>query len=224
MTDRVDRSPSDTDDIHGDPRSDGGGRSDRGPWSRFFRELPGVIILALALAILIKTFLVQAFFIPSPSMLPTLEIDDRVLVSKPAYRFHGPEHGDLIVFNSPLLTDERPETLWERVVRNVLEGVGVRTARVEDLIKRVIAVGGDRLEIRDNQVRVNGVALDEPYLEPGYYMNDLAPLYVPARHVWVMGDNRDNSQDSRRFGPVPMDDVIGRAFVRIWPVPRWDRL
>ena len=211
-------------DVLDGPHGDAGGRSNRGPWSRFFRELPGVIILALALAILIKTFLVQAFFIPSPSMLPTLEIDDRVLVSKLAYRFHGPEQGDLIVFDSPFLSDERQGTLWERAVRNVVEAVGVRTGRVEDLIKRVIAVGGDRLAIRNNQVWVNDMALDEPYLEPGHYMNDLDPRYLPAGHVWVMGDNRDNSQDSRRFGPVPVDDVIGRAFVRIWPVPRWDRL
>lgn len=221
MTQRADRSTEAGDDILGDPRPAGG---DRGTWPRFLRELPGVIIVALLLAILIKTFLVQAFFIPSPSMLPTLEIDDRVMVSKLAYRFHGPEQGDLIVFDSPLLTAERPETMWERVVRNVVESVGVRTARVEDLIKRVVAVGGDRLEIRNNQVWVNGNALDESYLEPGYYMNDLAPLYVPVDHLWVMGDNRDNSQDSRRFGAIEMDDVIGRAFVRIWPIPRWDRL
>ena len=219
----TDRTSPDVEDVLGDPGPGRGANGNR-PWRRFVRELPGVIFVALVLAILIKTFLVQAFFIPSPSMLPTLEIDDRVLVSKLAYRFHGPEHGDLVVFDSPLLTGEPPETLWERVARNVLEGVGVRTGRVEDLIKRVIAVGGDRLEIRNNQVRVNGFAIDEPYLEPGYYMNDLAPLYVPDGHVWVMGDNRDNSQDSRRFGPVSMDAVIGRAFVRIWPVPRWDGL
>lgn len=223
MTDRGDHSPTDVDHVVAEPDPDKGGRGNH-PWSRFLRELPGVIIVAFALAILIKTFLVQAFFIPSPSMLPTLEIDDRVLVSKLAYRLHGPEHGDLVVFDSPVLTDERPETLWERAVRNVLEGVGVRTGRVEDLIKRVIAVGGDRLEIRNNQVWVNGTAIDEPYLEPGYHMADLAPLYVPVDHVWVMGDNRDNSQDSRRFGPVPTDEVIGRAFVRIWPITRWDGL
>jgi signal peptidase I len=224
VTDPADHFQPDAEEIPGRSRPGGGERYDRSPWSRFFRELPGVIIIALALAILIKTFLMQAFFIPSPSMLPTLEIDDRVLVSKLAYRFHGPEHGDLIVFDSPLVTEERPETLWETMVRNVFEAVGVRTARVEDLIKRVIAVGGDRLEIRNNQVWVNGAPIDEPYLKPGYYMNDMAPRYVPSDHVWVMGDNRDNSQDSRRFGPVPVDDVIGRAFVRIWPVPRWDAL
>ena len=119
VTDEGYHSPTDADE----PDPGKGGRRNR-PWSRFLRELPGVIIVAFALAILIKTFLVQAFFIPSPSMLPTLEIDDRVLVSKLAYNFQAPEHGDLIVFDSPVLTDERPDTLWERAVRNVLEGVG----------------------------------------------------------------------------------------------------
>ena len=199
-------------------------RRPRSAGARFFRELPGVLLLALLLAVVIKTFLMQAFFIPSPSMVPTLEIDDRVLVSKIAYRFNGPEQGDVIVFDSPFLTDDRQEAFWEKVVRNVLEAVGIRTARVEDLIKRVVAVGGDRLEIHDNQVWVNGAALDEPYLAPGYRMGDVAPRYVPAGQVWVMGDNRNNSQDSRRFGTVPMDDIIGRAFVRIWPVPRWGGL
>ena len=188
------------------------------------RELPGVLLLALVLAVVIKTFLLQAFFIPSPSMLPTLEIDDRVLVSKIAYRFNGPQVGDVIVFDSPFSTDSSQDPLWVRATRNVLEAVGVRTARVEDLIKRVIAVGGDRLEIRDNRVIVNGIPLDEPYLTAGYRMRDLSPFYVPADHVWVMGDNRDNSQDSRRFGPVPLEDVVGRAFVRIWPLTRWEGL
>ena len=193
-------------------------------WARFLRELPGVIFLALLLAILIKTFLMQAFFIPSHSMIPTLEIDDRVLVSKIAYSFNSPEQGDVIVFDSPFFVRNDPETFWEKVMRNILEGVGVPAAGTEDLIKRVIAVGGDRLEIRNNRVWVNGVGLDEPYLEPGYRMEDRDPIYLPTDHVWVMGDNRDNSSDSRRFGPVPLDSIAGRAFVRVWPVARWGSL
>ena len=208
----------DAPDIHADSRRPRNARA------RFFRELPGVLFVALLLAVLIKTFLVQAFFIPSPSMIPTLEIDDRVLVSKIAYRINGPEQGDVIVFDSPLLANDRPESFGQKVMRNVLEAVGIRTAYVEDLIKRVIAVAGDRLEIRNNRVLVNGVTLDEPYLAPGFKMHDMAPSYIPADHVWVMGDNRNNSQDSRRFGPIPMDEVVGRAFVRIWPVPRWGGL
>lgn len=184
------------------------------------RDLPAVLFFALLLAILVKTFLVQAFFIPSPSMIPTLEIDDRVLVSKIAYRFGGPAPGDLVVFDSPLARNAPDETLWESAVRNVVEALGVQPVGVEDVIKRVVAVAGDRIEIRNNRVMVNGAILDEPYLAPDFQMWDLAPTYVPAGHLWVMGDNRDNSHDSRRFGPIPSDSVVGRAFVRIWPVSR----
>ena len=200
------------------------GRSRRRTRSPFLRELPGTLLLALVLAILIKTFVLQAFFIPSTSMLPTFEIDDRVLVSKLAYSFHDPEQGDVIVFGSPLLSGERSVSFWENLVRNVLEAVGIRTAGVEDLIKRVVAVGGDRLEIRANRVWVNDMALDEPYLAPGYRMADFGPFYIPAGYVWVMGDNRNNSHDSRRYGPIPMDEIRGRAIVRFWPFARWERL
>ncbi len=203
-----------------------GSRPDDRPglWRTNLREFFGVIGFTLVLAVLIKTFLVQAFFIPSPSMLPTLEIDDRVLVSKIAYSFNGPKTGDVIVFDSPFVPEPPRTTLWERGVRNVLESVGVGTSTVEDLIKRVVAVGGDRLEIRDNRVLVNGMVLDEPYLVAGYRMRDVDPFYVPDGHLWVMGDNRDNSQDSRRFGAIPVEDVVGRAFVLIWPPSRWDAL
>ena len=190
--------------------------------SRFFRELPSVLLVALVMAVLIKTFLIQAFFIPSPSMIPTLEIDDRVLVSKLAYRFNGPQQGDVIVFDSPYFDPAPAQPLWERMVRNVLEAVGIQAAGTEDLIKRVIATGGDRVEIRDNQVWVNGTVLEEPYLPLEYRMGQLTALYVPAGHVWVMGDNRDRSQDSRWFGPVPIESVVGRAIVRIWPPTRWE--
>ena len=97
----------------------------------------------------------------------------------------------------------------------------MRTANIEDLIKRVVAVGGDRLEIRGNRLILNGLPLDEPYLEPGADMEDMAPFYIPDGHVWVMGDNRNNSQDSRRFGLVSTEEVVGRAFARIWPPSRW---
>ena len=192
-----------------------------GLWPRFLRELPGVLLLSIVLAVLLKTFLVQAFFIPSPSMVPTLAVDDRVLVSKIAYSFGGPQRGDVIVFDSPYLSDERSESLLEAAARNIREAFGVRTANIEDLIKRVVAVGGDRLEISGNRLILNGLPLDEPYLEPGAAMEDMAPFYIPDGHVWVMGDNRNNSQDSRRFGSIPAEEVVGRAFVRIWPPSRW---
>lgn len=183
-----------------------------------------MLLLALVVAVLVKIFLVQAFFIPSESMIPTLEIDDRVLVSRIAYLFDGPDRGEVIVFDMPMEYEDPPEPIWESMVRHVVEAVGIRVARVEDLIKRVIAVGGDRLEIRDNRVMVNGLVLDEPYAQLGARMADLGPISIPEGHVWVMGDNRDNSRDSRRFGPVPVDTVVGRAFIRFWPVSRLEGL
>ena len=184
-----------------------------------------MLFLALVVAVLVKVFLVQAFFIPSESMTPTLEIDDRVLVSRVAHLLDGPERGEVIVFDMPMeYEDAWPEPIWESMVRHVVEAVGIRVARVEDLIKRVIAVGGDRLEVRDNRVIVNGLVLDEPYVLPGARMADRGPIYIPDGHVWVMGDNRDNSRDSRTFGPVPVDTIVGRAFVRFWPLSRLDGL
>lgn len=197
-----------------------GGEEQAGSWPRFLRELPGVLALSVVLAVLLKTFLIQAFFIPSPSMVPTLAVDDRVLVSKIAYSFGGPQRGDVIVFDSPYIAD-RPESFLQKAARSIREAFGVQTANIEDLIKRVVAVGGDRLEIRGNRLLVNGLPIDEPYLESGAAMRDEAPFYIPDGHVWVMGDNRNNSQDSRRFGSIPAEDVVGRAFVRIWPPSRW---
>ena len=190
----------------------------------FVREATGVLFLALVVAVLVKVFLVQAFFIPSESMVPTLEIDDRVLVSRIAYLFNGPDRGEVIVFDMPMEYEDPPEPIWESMVRHVIEAVGIRVARVEDLIKRVIAVGGDRLEVRGNRVIVNGLVLDEPYVPPGARMDDVGPIYIPDGHVWVMGDNRNNSRDSRSFGPVPVDTIVGRAFIRFWPVSRLEGL
>lgn len=200
--------------------SSAGAEEQGGVWPRFLRELPGVLAVSVILAVLLKTFLIQAFFIPSPSMVPTLAVDDRVLVSKIAYSFGGPQRGDVIVFDSPYIPD-RPESLLQKAARSVREAFGVQTASIEDLIKRVVAVGGDRMEISGNRLIVNGLPLDEPYLESGAAMRDMGPFYIPDGHVWVMGDNRNNSQDSRRFGAVPAEDVVGRAFVRIWPPSRW---
>ena len=188
------------------------------------REAAGVLVLALLVAVLVKVLLVQAFFIPSKSMIPTFEIGDRVLVSRIAYGLDGPVRGEVIVFDMPSVRTEPPEPIWEAMARHVVEAVGIRVARVEDLIKRVIAVGGDRVEIRDNRVLVNGLVLDEPYLAPGAWMAPQGPVYVPDGHVWVMGDNRNNSRDSRSFGPIPVETIVGRAFIRFWPLSRMDGL
>ncbi len=151
---------------------------------------------AFLVAFVVKTFLIQAFFIPSGSMLPTLETDDRVLVNKLSYDLHDVHRGDLVVF-------ERPEG-----------AVG----DIEDLIKRVVALEGETIEGIDGRVYVDGRRVEEPYLAEGTLTEDLPRTQVPAGHVFVLGDNRTNSTDSRRFDAIDEDTIVGRAFVRVWPL------
>ena len=160
-------------------------------------EWLAVVIGALAAALLIKVFLFQAFFIPSESMLPTLEVGDRVLVNKLAYSLGDVERGDVVVFH-------KPETL--------------PVSDVNEFIKRVIGLPGDTVEGRDGIVYVNGQPLDEPYLPVGVATDNFSEV-VGEGELFVMGDNRNNSQDSRSFGPIDAGTVVGEAFVRVWPVP-----
>lgn len=191
------------------------------PARPFWVELPVLLLTALVVAVLVKTFLIQPFYIPSESMLPTIEVNDRVMVNKLAYDFGKPQQGDIVVFLNPGLPDDQlQETFPQAVVRSVLEAVGVRVRGEDDLIKRVVATGGQIVLIRDGILRVDGQALDEPYLERGSSMPDFGPVTVPQDEVFVMGDNRNASLDSRRFGPVPDDEVVGKAVVRIWPLDR----
>ena len=157
-------------------------------------------------------------------MIPTIEINDRVMVSKLAYRFGEPQRGDIVVFRSPYADDLDGETIPEAVIRNVLEAIGIRTAATDDFIKRVIAVGGETIEIRDNHVVIDGTPIDEPYLPPGTVMPDEDPVRIPEGMVFVMGDNRSHSSDSRRFGPIPVSDILGKAVIRIWPLDRFGGL
>jgi signal peptidase I len=189
----------------------------------FWKELPILIVVALVVAVVIKTFLVQAFFIPSASMRDTLLEGDRVMVNKLAFRFGDPARGDVIVFDSPLVPHDDGESFLGAVVRNIGEALGVSTPDTA-LIKRVIATGGETIEIRGNTVYIDGVAIDEPYLRPGSQMPAFGPVTVPEGEVFVMGDNRNQSEDSRRFGTVPVGDIIGRAFLRVWPPSRWGGL
>lgn len=191
------------------------------PHRSFWAELPILVLIALVAAILIKTFLAQAFYIPSTSMLPTLEVNDRIMVNKLAYQFGEPQQGDIVVFESPFAVDE-PEPFVTVAVRTIAESIGIRTASIDDdLIKRVIAVGGQTVEIRSNMVFVDGEPLDEPYLASGAAMRDMDPVTLEPNQIWVMGDNRNNSGDSRRFGPIDIDSVVGEAFVRLWPLDRF---
>jgi signal peptidase I len=194
---------------------------------RFLRELPVLVVLALVLAILIKTFLVQAFYIPSESMLPTLHVGDRVLVNRLAYRFGDIERFDVIVFSDPNPPPATERGLVGRFLHWLGEGTGIAKPAEEDFIKRVIALPGETWEIREGKVYVNGRQLDEPYLTGPADTRDFGPETVPADSLFVLGDNRLHSCDSRfkpdesgicsGLGYVPEDDVIGQAFVIIWP-------
>ncbi len=150
-------------------------------------------------------------------MLPTIEVNDRVMVNKLAYDWGEPQRGDIVVFRDPR-EEELEESIPEAVIRSVLEAVGVRTRGHDDLIKRVIGLPGETIEVRDNHVVVNGKPIEEPYIAEDAFMPDEPAVTVAEDEVFVMGDNRNASFDSRRFGPIPMDDLVGEAFVTIWPL------
>jgi signal peptidase I len=150
-------------------------------------------------------------------MLPTIEVNDRVMVNKLAYNWGEPQRGDIVVFRDPR-EEEVEESLPEAVIRSVLEAVGIRTRGRDDLIKRVIGLPGELVEVKDNHVVINGVPLDEPYVAADSFMPDEPAITVGDNEVFVMGDNRNASFDSRRFGPIPLDDLVGQAFVTIWPL------
>ena len=162
----------------------------------FWRELPLLLVIALIAAVLLKTFVVQAFFIPSASMEETLQINDRVMVNKLSYRFGDIKRGQIIVFDDPYDAEVETESLVGAAVRNLAESLGLSTPRSE-FIKRVIGLPGERVEVRRGGVWIDGTPIDEPYLEPGLEMADFGPETVPTDHVFVMGDNRGSSQDSR---------------------------
>jgi signal peptidase I len=175
-------------------------RKGKGPRSPARTIIEWVLVIGggIAIALIIEAVFIQAFWIPSASMVPTLEVDDRVLVNKLSYRLHDVNHGDVVVF-------ERPASV-------------TGDESIKDLIKRVIAVGGDTIEARNGFVYLNGERLDEDYLPEGTVTDELPPTEVPEGEVFVMGDNRGDSQDSRKFGPIPEDAIIGRAFIKVLPL------
>ncbi|MBM0228420.1 MULTISPECIES: signal peptidase I [Micromonospora] len=183
------------------------------PRSSFWKELPILLGVAILVAVLVRAFVLQTFFIPSPSMENTLKIDDRVLVNKLVYDFRSPHRGEVVVFKAPTEWSGNPEG--------------------EDFIKRVIGVAGDHVVCCDAQDRlvINGRSLDEPYIYPGNKPADQDfDITVPQGRLWVMGDHREASGDSLEHwqqsgqditeATIPEDQVVGRAFTVFWPVDR----
>lgn len=186
-----------------------------------WQELPLLLLVALLVAILVKTFLFQSYFIPSESMRNTLEVDDRVAVNKLAYTFGDVQRGHIVVFDTA--TGEETEPFFNAVVRLIAESIGLSSPD-SVVIKRVIGLPGESVEVLNNQVLVDGNPLDEPYLGPQSQMPNFGPVTVPAGEYFLMGDNRARSSDSRRIGSIPEEDLIGRAFLRMWPLSRWSGL
>jgi signal peptidase I len=183
------------------------------------RETVVLVALAILLAVVFKTFLVAAFYIPSGSMESTLNVSDRVLVEKVSYRFGDVQNGDVVVFvhDDPGFEVSGPSNPIARFFSSLGQAIGLVPPSDRDFIKRVVGVPGDRITC-DGRLLRNGKPVDEPYLDPGVTTDGCKPTTVEPGQLYVMGDNRSNSQDSRSFGVIDRSDVVGRAFVRIWPL------
>ena len=158
-----------------------------------------LVLVALLVAVVVRQFVFQLFYIPSASMVPQLEVGDQVFVNKLAYDIGDPARGDLVVF-------ERPDD-WEDVP-------------VDDLVKRIVALPGERIEARQGRVYVDGEPLDEPYLPDGTSTSSFGPITVPRDHYFMMGDNRSGSNDSRMHAAVDRDLFVGKVFMTVWPLDR----
>jgi signal peptidase I len=217
------------------------------PILTFFKELPVLVALALGIALLIKALLIQAFFIPSASMEPTLRVGDRVLVNKLTYRFHEPRRGDVIVFkdpygeircppNRPSPNPECHKSAIRRTYDWFAELFGLPTGETKDYIKRIVARPNETLAMQDGDVyvctcadpvadvhnRVDFAHTTEKGPQKDNY--SMPPFHVPADNYYVLGDNRGNSSDSRIFKAISRRKIIGKAFVLLWPPNRFSGL
>ena len=191
-----------------------------------------LIIVAVVIASLIRVFVGLAFYIPSESMYPTLKIGDRVVVSRISYRLHDPHRGDIVVFQNPAYTELRRNTPIDRLFRNLFDFVGARQPKDKNYVKRVIGLPGETLVIKNDAVWINGVKLQEPWLQPNVKTtpgpDGKSSFTVPPNSYFMMGDNRPESADSRYFNDpqgnrhpfVEKKTMVGRAFVRLWPATR----
>ena len=196
------------------------------------RELFIIVVVALLLSFFVRTFIAQAFFVPSGSMENTLQIQDRILVSKLSNHFGTVQRGEIVVFSDPShwLPDPEPPAGIAGVMRNALMWVGLLPSDTgKDLVKRAIGIGGDNVKCCDagGHIVLNGVSLVEPYLKPPG-STDQVPfnITVPQGRVFVMGDNRGDSSDSRYHlteenGTVPLSNIVGRVAYVIWPAANW---
>lgn len=201
VTGEFDNDSGITDEVYEDDLYDDEPAEKPVSFGRWLAELVLMVALAFLLASGIRTFIVQPYVVPTGSMIPTIEIQDRIIASKFIYRFDEPKPGDIVVLDDP-------------------------TGTVDTLVKRVIAVGGQTVDLQGGFVVVDGVVLDEPYTHglPSEPMTQPMPYVVPEGFVWLMGDNRTNSADSRVFGAVPLSDIRGKAFVCYWPIDRMGAL
>lgn len=179
------------------------------PWVSFWhnqRENLQILAIAIILSLFIRGYVAEPRFIPSDSMFPTLEIGDRLVIEKVSYHLHPPQQGDIIVFQPP----------------EVLQTQGY--PRKQAFIKRIIGLPGEKLDIQNGQVYINDRAILEEYIaEPPNY-SLYQPVIIPDRQYFVMGDNRNNSNDSHVWGFLPQENIIGRAFLRFWPLSKWGDL
>ncbi|OPX86708.1 MAG: Signal peptidase I T [Pelotomaculum sp. PtaB.Bin104] len=161
----------------------------------FYREIIESVVIAVILAVIIRLFILEPFYIPSGSMEPTLQENDRIIVSKLNYRFQEPKRGDIIVFKYPL--DPK-----------------------RNFVKRLIAVGGETVSIKNSKLYINNQLVAEDYLPQGLRFKDFGPVEVPAGSYFMLGDNRNNSEDSRFWGFLPENLIVGKAVVIYWPLDR----
>ena len=161
-------------------------------------EIIIIVAAAFVLALIIQAFVVKSYVIPTPSMVPTLMLGDRVMVNRFVFRFTEPKRGDIIVFQTDM--------------------------RKDPLIKRVIGVGGDRIAVRDGRLFLNGEPQVEPQLRDKVILGEFKEITVPSGEFFMMGDNRNESADSRVFGPIQRTVILGKAFLRFWPLNRLHRL